>query len=38
MIYVVLKGYIYDPIDCIRPAVAIEWGKYTEKIVLFNFN
>jgi hypothetical protein len=24
MTYVVLKGYLYDPIDCIRPAVAIE--------------
>jgi hypothetical protein len=36
MTYVVLKGYLYDPIDCIRPAVAIV--KYTEKIVLFNFD
>jgi hypothetical protein len=38
MTYVVLKGYLYDPIDCVRPAVAIEWGKYIEKIVLFNFD
>lgn len=38
MTYVVLKGYLYDPIDCIRPAVAIERGKYTEKTVLFNFD
>jgi hypothetical protein len=38
MTYVVLKGYLYDPIDCIRPAVAIEWGKYTEKTVLFKFD
>jgi len=38
MSYVVLKGYLYDPIDCIRPAVAIERGKYTEKTVLFNFD
>ena len=38
MTYVVLKGYLYDPIDCIRPAGAIERGKYTEKTVLFNFD
>ena len=38
MTYVVLKRYLYDPIDCIRPAVAIERGKYTEKTVLFNFD
>ena len=38
MTYVVLKGYLYDPIDCIRPAVAIERGKYTEKTVLFDFD
>ena len=37
MTYVVLKGYLYDPIDCIRPAVAIERGKYTEKTVLFYY-
>lgn len=24
MTYVVLKGYLYYPIDCIRPTVAIE--------------
>ena len=35
MTYVVLKEYLYDPIDCIRPAVAIERGKFTEKTVLF---
>jgi hypothetical protein len=38
MTYVVLKGYLYDPIDCIRPTVAIERGKYTEKTVLFDFD
>ena len=38
MTYVVLKGYLYDPIDCIRPTVAIERGKYTEKTVFFNFD
>jgi hypothetical protein len=36
MTYVVLKGYLYDPIDCIRPAVAIERGKYV--IACYNFN
>ena len=25
--YVVLKGYLYDPIDCVKPAVAMEPGK-----------
>ena len=24
MTYVVLKGYLYDPIDCVKPAVAME--------------
>ena len=38
MTYVVLNEYLYDSIDCIRPAVAIERGKYTEKTVLFNFD
>jgi len=23
----VLKGYLYDPIDCVKPAVATEPGK-----------
>lgn len=27
MTYVVLKGYLYDPIDCVKPAVATEPGK-----------
>jgi hypothetical protein len=31
MTYVLLKEYLYDLIDCIRPAVAIEQRKYTEK-------
>lgn len=31
MTYVVLKGYLYDPIDCVRPAVAIEPGKVYRK-------
>lgn len=37
MTYVVLKGYLYDPIDCVKPAVAKEPGKVyrTEKTVLF---
>src|SRR5512146_778093 len=30
--------HLYDSIDCIIPAVAIERGKYTEKTVLFNFD
>ena len=38
MIYVVLKGYLYDSFDCIRFLVVIEWGKYIEKIVFFNFD
>lgn len=41
MTYVVLKGYLYlyDPIDCVRPAVATEpgRGKYTEKTVLLYY-
>lgn len=37
MTYVVLKGYLYDPIDCVKPAVATEPGKYTEKTVLFYY-
>ncbi|KVH99458.1 NADH:ubiquinone/plastoquinone oxidoreductase, chloroplast chain 5, C-terminal [Cynara cardunculus var. scolymus] len=27
MTYVVLKGYLYNPIDCVKPAVAAEAGK-----------
>jgi len=26
-----LKGYLYDPIDCVRPAVATESGKVYRK-------
>jgi hypothetical protein len=29
MTYVMLKGYLYDLIVCIRPVMAIEKGKYT---------
>lgn len=28
---VVLKGYLYDPIDCVKPAVATEPGKVYRK-------
>jgi hypothetical protein len=31
MTYVVLKGYLYDPIDCVKPAVAREPGKVYRK-------
>ena len=31
MTYVVLKGYLYDPIDCVRPAIATEPGKVYRK-------
>ena len=31
MTYVVLKGYLYDPIDCVRPAVATEPGEVYRK-------
>ncbi len=31
MTYVVLKGYLYDPIDCVKPAVATERGKVYRK-------
>jgi len=31
----VIYIYLYDPIDCVRHAAATEWGKYTEKTVLF---
>jgi len=27
--------YLYDPIDCVRHTAATEWGKYTEKTVIF---
>ena len=26
-----LKGYLYDPIDCVKPAVATEPGKVYRK-------
>jgi len=35
MTYVVLKGYLYDPIDCVRPAVAMEPGKVYIKDIFF---
>ena len=35
MTYVVLKGYPYDPIDCVRPAVAMEPGKVYRKDSFF---
>ena len=31
MTYVVLKEYLYDPIDCVGPAVATEPGKVYRK-------
>ena len=31
MTYVVLKGYLYDPIDRVKPAVAREPGKVYRK-------
>ena len=31
MTYVVLKGYLYDPIDCVKPAVATEPGKIQKR-------
>jgi len=31
MTYVVLKGYLYDPIDCVRPAIATESRKVYRK-------
>jgi len=31
MTYVVLKVYLYDPIDCVKPAVATEPGKVYRK-------
>ena len=31
MTYVVLKGYLYNPIDCVKPAVAAEPGKVYRK-------
>lgn len=37
MTYVVLKGYLYDPIDCVRPAVAMEPGKAYRKDSSFLF-
>jgi hypothetical protein len=37
MTYVVLKGYLYDPIDCVKPAVATEGGKVYRKESEFLF-
>ena len=37
MTYVVLKGYLYDPIDCVRPAIATEPGKVYRKDSSFQF-
>ena len=37
MTYVVLKGYLYDPIDCVKPAVATEPGKVYRKDSSFLF-
>jgi len=37
MTYVVLKGYLYDPIDCVRHAVATEPGKVYRKDSSFLF-
>ena len=31
MTYVVLKGYLYDPIDCVKPAVPTKSGKVRRK-------
>nr|QXQ00310.1 hypothetical protein [Calophaca sinica] len=31
MTYVVLKGYLYDPIDCVKRAVATEPGRVYRK-------
>lgn len=31
MTYVVLKGYLYDPIDCVKSAVATEPGRVYRK-------
>ncbi|KVI08559.1 hypothetical protein Ccrd_013063 [Cynara cardunculus var. scolymus] len=31
MTYVVLEGYLYNPIDCVKPAVAAEPGKVYRK-------
>ncbi|KAK8940501.1 hypothetical protein KSP39_PZI010589 [Platanthera zijinensis] len=33
MTYVVLKGYLYDPIDCVRAAVATEPVKVYKKYI-----
>lgn len=38
MTYVVLKGYLYDLIDCVRPAVATEPGKVYRKDSSFLFS
>lgn len=42
MTYVVLKGYLYDPIDCVKRAVATEPGRVYRKdsspYILFVFS
>jgi hypothetical protein len=38
MTYVVLKGYLYDPIDCVRHAVATEPGKVYRKDSFFFYS
>jgi hypothetical protein len=37
MTYIVLKGYLYNPIDCVKPAVATEPGKVYRKDSSFLF-
>lgn len=37
MTYVVLKGYLYNPSDCVKPAVANEPGKVYRKDSSFLF-
>ncbi|URE18585.1 hypothetical protein MUK42_35464 [Musa troglodytarum] len=37
MTYVVLKGYPYNPIDYVRPAVAMESGKVYRKFSFFYY-
>jgi len=38
MTYVVLKGYLYDLTDCVKPAVATEPGKVYRKDSVFLFD
>ena len=37
MTYVVLKRYLYDPIDCVKPVIATELGKVYRKDSSFLF-